>query len=210
MEALRRGSALTFWLSGIPVDGNCRQTSSTQERRAVTTRPVAIATAVRFHPSNALLPEADKADMEFFASQLRLVLPILGFDLFRRPAEHSPAVDHCGDEAVFTFATAGAAASARETKDGFVVLAGSTARKGGTDTFPIGYRALRDQLVHDGRLVDGAAPDLHCFSVDVAFGSPSTAAAIVAACSASGPREWRVKGTGQLYRDWRAERLGNG
>jgi hypothetical protein len=29
------------------------------------------------------LPEADLADMAFFIKQLRIVLPILGFDLFR-------------------------------------------------------------------------------------------------------------------------------
>ena len=32
-------------------------------------------------PDFRLLPEAAKADMEFFVNQLRLVLPILGFDL---------------------------------------------------------------------------------------------------------------------------------
>ena len=48
------------------------------------------------------------------------------------------------------------------------------------------------------------------FAVDVAFASPSAAASIVAARSASGPREWKVAGTGQSYRGWRAERLGEG
>jgi hypothetical protein len=61
-----------------------------------------------------------------------------------------------GDTA-FAFSTAGATATARES-DGFVVLAGSTARRQGTETFPAGYQALRDQLVQDGRLVDGPSP----------------------------------------------------
>ena len=72
------------------------------------------------------------------------------------------------------------------------------------ETFPLGYRALRDQLVQDGRLVDDAETDLYRFAVDVTFGSPS----VVAARSASGPREWKVRGIGQLYRDWRAAKLG--
>ena len=111
------------------------------------------------------------------------------------------------DAAVFTFATAGASVTARETEDGFVVLAGSTARKSGTDTFPLGYRALRDQFIQDGRLIDDADPAFYRFATDVTFGSPSAAASVVAARSASGPREWKVRGSGQLYRDWRAERL---
>jgi hypothetical protein len=102
-----------------------------------------------------------KADMEFFLGQLRLVLPILGFDLFRMPVTQT-----AGDDAVFTFSTAGATATARESDDGFVVLAGSTARKQGTDTFPLGYEALRGQLVQDGRLVDGPSPELFMFAAE--------------------------------------------
>jgi hypothetical protein len=69
-------------------------------------------------------------------------------------------------------------------------------------------KAVRDQLVQDGRLVDGPSPELYRFAMDVPFASPSAAASIVAARSASGPREWRLRGSGQCYRDWRAERLG--
>jgi len=161
-------------------------------------------------PDFRLLPEADKADMEFFVGQLRLVLPVLGFDLFRRqvrPAEPAGAED---GEAVFLLSAAGAAATARETDDGFVVLAGSTARKAGTETFPLGYRALRDQFVQDGRLVDDVDAGMYSFAADVTFGSPSAAASVVAARSASGPREWKVRATGQSYRDWRAQKLGGG
>jgi hypothetical protein len=168
----------------------------------------AVAIANDTRPDFQLLPEADKADMQFFLEQVRIVLPILGFDLFRRPT--AAVADPSDDEAVFTFTTAGASATAQETEDGFVVLAGSTARKAGTETFPAGYQAHRDQLIQDGRLVEGPAPELYRFATDVAFGSPSAAASIVAARSASGPREWKVRGTEQVYRDWRAKRLGDG
>lgn len=135
------------------------------------------------------------------------MLPILGFDLFR--SQSDPRASAVGDtaDAVFAFATAGASATARETGDGFVVLAGSTARRTGTDTFPAGYRTLREQLIQDERLVDGATADLYRFAADLAFASPSAAASIVAARSASGPREWKVSTTGQMYRDWRAAQL---
>ena len=159
-------------------------------------------------PDFQILPEADRADMEFFLAQVRLVLPVLGFDLFRRPLNQA-AHDVTAGGAAFTFSTAGATATARESDDGFVVLAGSTARRHGTGTFPAGYRALRDQLIQEGRLVDGPSPELFRFVLDAAFASPSAAAAVVAARSASGPREWKLQGTGQAYRDWRAERLGD-
>lgn len=155
------------------------------------------------------LPEADRADMEFFVDQLTLVLPIVGFDLFRRSVQKtaSEAASNMDDDVMFAFATAGASATARETEEGFVVLAGSTARPTPTETFPAGYLALRDQLVADGKLAGGPAPDLYTFTSDVVFSSPSAAASIVAARSASGPREWKVEGTGQMYKDWKATAL---
>jgi hypothetical protein len=122
---------------------------------------------------------------------------ILGFDLFRSPAAPAAGKSVAGEEAVFTFSTAGATATARDSDGGFVVLAGSTARRQGTETFPLGYQALRDQLVQDGHLVDGPSPELYRFAADVQFASPSAAASIVAARSASGPREWKAKGSGQ-------------
>ena len=47
----------------------------------------------------------------------------------------------------FRFSTAGASATACETDDGFVVLAGSTARRAHSGTFPACYLVLRDQLL---------------------------------------------------------------
>ncbi|MHB1109665.1 MAG: GIY-YIG nuclease family protein [Devosia sp.] len=162
------------------------------------------------HPDFQRLPEIDRADMDTFVSQLRIVLPILGFDLFRRSPEQVASMSAPAGDATFTFSTAGASATARETEDGFVVLAGSTARKATTETFPAGYLALRNQFMADGRMVDGPTPELYRFAADIAFSSPSAAASIVAARSASGPLEWKIVGTGQSYRDWRAAKLGEG
>ena len=124
-------------------------------------------------PDFQRLPEADRADMEFFAEQLGLLLPLAGFDLFRRSAPVSEAGqdDPGGWETVFVFSTAGASATGQETDDGFVVLAGSTARRSPSETFPRGYLALRDQLVAEGKLVEGPSPQLYVFAADVAFSS---------------------------------------
>jgi hypothetical protein len=159
-------------------------------------------------PNFQRIPEADRADMEFFLDQLRLILPILGFDLFRRPMHSDTSTaSRRPHDVTFTFATAGASATAHETEEGFVVLAGSTARRTPTETFPAGYLALRNQLIADGKLTDGPTSDLYTFTSDVIFTSPSAAASIVAARSASGPREWKVEGTGQMYKDWKAAAL---
>ncbi|HWA18325.1 MAG TPA: GIY-YIG nuclease family protein [Devosia sp.] len=162
------------------------------------------------HPDFRLLPEADRADMETFIDHMKLALPLLGFDLFRSGATAGPPnrnSDRDEDSLLFTFSTGGATARARETEDGFVVLAGSTARRLPSGTFPAGYRALRDRFIEGGQLTDAPSPDLMNFATDVTFTSPSAAASIVAARSASGPIEWKLEGSGQSYRDWKAASL---
>jgi hypothetical protein len=154
------------------------------------------------------LPEADRADMETFIDQLRIILPLVGFDLFhpRRPIVTASAAG-AGVSPIFAFSTGGASAGAQETEDGFVVLAGSTVKAATSATFQAGYRALRDRLLIDGSLIPGSSADLLAVTTDVVFASPSAVAAIVAGRSASGPLEWKVVETGQPYRDWRAGTL---
>jgi hypothetical protein len=162
------------------------------------------------HPDFQRLPEADRADMDTFVDNAALVLPILGCDLFRRrqrPQAATQADPGYGAEVgspLFTFATGGATATGQETAEGFVVFAGSTARRAVSSTFPAGYAALRDKLVAGAQLVAGVAPDVWTFATDVTFTSPSAAASIVSGRSASGPIEWKIQSQGLSYRDWRA------
>jgi hypothetical protein len=166
------------------------------------------------HPDFQRLPEADRADMDTFVDNAALVLPILGCDLFRRRQRPQAATQADrgqpdeGTSPVFTFATAGASATGQETDEGFVVFAGSTARRAASSTFPAGYAALRDKLVTNGQLVDGPSPELLTFAADVTFTSPSAAASIVSGRSASGPLEWKIRPQGLSYRDWRASLIG--
>jgi hypothetical protein len=157
-------------------------------------------------PEFALLPEADRSDMAFFVDQLRIVLPILGFDLFR-PSQVSG--HHQGDtqNPIFVLESVGASATGRDSDLGFVVLAGSTARKQGTTGFPEGYRSLRDQLIADGKLLQDQEPGLLRFAADIPFPSPSAAASVVMARSANGQTEWKERGSGRSYREWRSSQI---
>lgn len=165
------------------------------------------------HPDFQRLPEADRADMDTFVENAALVLPVLGCDLFRR--RQGPQAAQQGGRVpsaevgspVFTFATGGASATGQETDEGFVVLAGSTAGRAASGTFPAGYAALRDKLVASGQLAAGFTPEVWVFGADVMFTSPSAAASIVSGRSASGPIEWKIQPQGLSYRDWRASRI---
>jgi hypothetical protein len=165
-------------------------------------------------PDFRRLPEADRSEMDTFLIQLRIVLPLLGYDLFRKGAQTGDgsrdqrsaprAAPAPSSGTTYRFEPVGASATAIETDDGFMVLAGSTARLGESGTFPAGYRALRDRLIADGALAIEA--EAYRFVRGVGFSSPSAAAAIVAGRSASGPGEWRTE-AGLSYREIKSKEL---
>jgi hypothetical protein len=146
--------------------------------------------------------------MERFLEHALAVLQLLDFDLFRSTGTGAD-VQSLSDDAgtLFEMASAGARAVARETDDGFIVLAGGTALKEERPALQKTYQLLRNQLRQDRKLTEGHDPALLQFVQDVRFSSPSAAASVIAARSASGPEEWTVRGSGQTYKTWQAARL---
>ena len=147
-------------------------------------------------PEFTLLPEADTADMEFFVEQIGLILPILGFDFARpQPSAAVASTSESGLAPVFEMRSVGVDAHAIETETGFLVLKGPTARAKGTQSWE-SYRPLRDSLLAQGRLVQTENPNVLSFAEDVAFASPSAAAAVVYAGN-SMPGTWMAASLGR-------------
>ena len=144
--------------------------------------------------------------MEFFISQVQMILPVLGF-AFLQPRPTRDTVGTAPESSPrFVLKEVGTNAVAVEVGDEFVVLKGSTVRKQGVESWT-SYRSLRDQLVSEGKLVDGSDPAFFIFAEDVAFGSPSAGAAVVLGRNTNGRKQWRVDGTGQTYAQWHEARL---
>lgn len=152
------------------------------------------------------LPEADLADMAFFAEQVRTVLPVLGLEFLRdhrRPvAETQPATTPEPDSPVFELKVPkhGIEARAREIDGEFVVLEGSTARARWVAENH-GYKALHEQLCEEG-VLGPAEGELRTFTADYAFSSPSAAAAVVSGRNANGRTQWVTEDGGQTYGAW--------
>jgi hypothetical protein len=108
---------------------------------------------------------------------------------------------------IFELNAKGVRATAREQNRAFIVQAGSTARREGTDAFPARCRKIRDQLVKTRVIVKGRNPCQYRFKKNVPFRSPTAAAAVVLARNASGPQEWKLRGTAETYKVWYAARL---
>jgi len=158
------------------------------------------------NPETNPLPEPDVADMEYFIEQVQMVLPVLGFSFLQPSPELGRATPGMHESPRFVMKDVGTDAQAIEVADEFIVLKGSTARKQGVESWT-SYHALRDRLVREGKLVEGPDRDYFVFAEDVAFGSPSAGAAVVAARNTNGREKWRVEGTGQTYEEWHQAKL---
>lgn len=161
-------------------------------------------------PPPVQLPEADVSDMEYFISQARIVLPVLGVNMLRSTAART--VESGGGSSVdspifvLTQPRDGVEGFAQEVDGEFTVRAGSRARLtwSGVET---STTAIRGQLEADGTLAVSADGKTREFSRDHVFTSPSAAAAVLLGRSSNGRLEWRVQGSGASYGDWQANQI---
>lgn len=168
-------------------------------------------------PSSKSLPESDIADMEFFLEQIELILPVVGYDFLRPivtttaltmptlPTTQTLAEPAVGLEFVIVSKKHGLEANALGNGDDFVVLKGSGALK---EEFAMNsYKALRDQFIADGRLKPGSSPQLLEFVDNIAFASPSAAAAVIFNRNTNGRIAWKLKGTDMTLKDWQDSQI---
>jgi Domain of unknown function (DUF4357) len=164
-------------------------------------------------PEPVVLPEADVSDMEYFIEQARIVLPVLGVNIFRSPSAvlsqpaRSSAVDDTTISPVFELRLKkqGILATAQEIDGEFTVRADSTARPKWAGAGGHNYRGLREKLERDGTLSPSADGMTMRFTHNQVFASPSAAAAAVTGRSANGRNEWVTQDGGLTYGDWQRQ-----
>jgi hypothetical protein len=165
------------------------------------------------------LPEAEIADMERVLEEISILLPILGFDLFRpqkpttlpedsivgsrQPTDYRP-VQATGQ---FVARIREATGAAVEDAGQFILLAGSKVYVEDKMSFAEHLRRRKARLRQNGSLVDTSNPELWELMEDTNLGSPSAASAFMAGRSDNGRTTWRTKDTGVTYAEWRAIKL---
>ncbi len=144
--------------------------------------------------SDTSIPEEDKAGLEEFFSNVTIVLPLLGYDVFEQ-SELTQGLQrgvklHCSGK--------GANAHGILLENGkILVLKGSTAIKQNAPNFEHhNYKKLKDKLLEIGRLKEDG--QYLIFTDDYEFSSSSAAAAVILARSASGPSEWKDENGNKL------------
>ncbi len=216
-----RDSGKDFWESTCVVTSK-DQNITKAHARYLEARLIAIANAVgnssvqnSTAPPPVALPEADASDMEYFIDQLRLILPVLGFDFLRQHRAMTKVVS-AGDEITseievaplfkFVHSKLGLEARAREVEGEFIVLEGSDAVSAWSSTSDHSYSKRHAQLIKTGKLVPGQK-GLLSFAQDVAFNSPSAASAVVYGRPDNGRSSWKVSGSNVSYGDWQSEQV---
>lgn len=158
-------------------------------------------------PSLPMLPEPDIADMEFYLEQIKLILPLMGFNFlipsvvtlsFKNEITFDPKVD----ETIYSIKASDLKANLKETSEGYVVLKGSEAKLS-VGALSVGSLKRREKLIKDNILVSNG--ELLKFLEDTIFNSVSTAATMILGREANGRIEW-IDQNGKTYKE-NAERL---
>lgn len=166
-------------------------------------------------PEPITLPEADVSDMEYFIEQARIVLPVLGVNIFRSSIPTSAQQVSTSDQSttaaspVFELRIKKEAiiASAQEIDGEFTVIEGSTARLKWVGAAGHSYRDLREKLERDGTLALAPNGLTMRFTHNQVFASPSAAGAMITGRSSNGRKEW-LTSEGQLtYGDWQQQKI---
>lgn len=154
------------------------------------------------------LPEADLSDMDDFIEQVRLVLPVLGYD-FLQPSTSSQ-VEHASSVSalnpIFSLTQGKFHARAREIDGQFIVLKGSIARKQAQPSWTF-FKNGRRALVEKEILKPTEDEECLVFVDDVPFNSPSAASASVLARNDNGRTTWKLEGTSTTYQEWLESKL---
>lgn len=136
-------------------------------------------------PSESSISEMDRAEMEEFIDNMRLILSVLGHKVLE------PSVGNIQgkSEPVFLLQDrSGVKASGKPISDGFAVLKGSTIAQSVASSLSQSVLNKRQQLI-DKNIVD----QNFTFTQDWPFSSPSLAAAIVVGYSINGRTAWKSK-----------------
>jgi len=142
-------------------------------------------------PTLPKISEPDKAEMEEFIENIRLLVNTLGYKIFESLREPVGSNSDDKNEKFFIEAARGAKAQGISTNEGFVVLKGSQIAQSITNSFPKNWMKLRDALINDGIIIH--ENNVLVFTSDFLFTSASAAAAVVMGRSANGLAEWKLE-----------------
>lgn len=153
-------------------------------------------------PSLPTLHEADISDMEYFLEQIKLILPVMGFNFLisstvKQDVENKEEKTGFVHE-TYKIKTSALRATMKETDQGYIVLKGSEGRKNLSKSCTETYRNLRRKLLETEIMIEKNGKLI--FTEDAVFNSPSAAANMVLGRNSNGNTEW-INEKGLTFRE---------
>jgi hypothetical protein len=139
-------------------------------------------------PTQSSISESDRAEMEEFIENIKMLVNTLGHKVFDEKRDFKPKQKL---ETFIIKAARGADGQGEPTSDGFVVFKGSKAASTIVNSMTPSFIKFRQKLIDEGVLIDRL--EYFEFSDDYVFSSPSTAAVIIMGRNANGLSEWKLK-----------------
>ncbi|SFH96926.1 GIY-YIG nuclease family protein [Halpernia frigidisoli] len=135
-------------------------------------------------PTLSSISESDRAEMEEFLENIKIIVNTLGHKVFEDKRETSKSV--LPKELLFLKATRGCNSTGEQTSEGFLVLKGSKIADSVTTSMSSSIKKFRENLIFKNVITDFE------FNEDFIFSSPSFAATLVMGRSANGLTEWKT------------------
>jgi hypothetical protein len=137
-------------------------------------------------PTKSSISESDKAEMEEFIENIKMLVNTLGHKVFDEKRE----VKTKESKNIFYLkSTRNAEGQGEPTSDGFVVFKNSKASLTTVKSISPNFLVFRQKLINDGVLVNKG--EYLEFIDDYIFSSPSSAAVIITGRNSNGPLEWK-------------------
>lgn len=108
---------------------------------------------------------------------------------------------------LFVLKTSRISVEAQLVNGKFVVKQGAVVEINETPSLASGFSKKRHYFKSINQLISNPQDGQLMFVVDVSFDSPSTAAAIICGYNIAGPTFWKVKATGQTFKDWKRQNI---
>jgi hypothetical protein len=143
-------------------------------------------------PSLPTLHEADISDMEYFLEQIKLILPVMGFNFLISSTVNVKEVEQSDYQSeiheTYFIKTKTFKATMLETDQGYIVTKGSEAKKELSNSCTETYINMRRKLLETKIMMESG--DNLIFSEDAIFNSPSAASNMILGRNSNGFSEW--------------------
>lgn len=163
------------------------------------------------YPSLPTLHEADISDMEYFLEQIKLILPVMGFNFLISSTISYKEADKSNVKTeiheTYFIKTKTFKATMIETDQGYIVVKGSEAKKILSNSCTETYRNMRRKLLETQIMIESNEIDKLIFAEDAVFNSPSAASNMILGRNSNGFTEW-VNKSGITFKEIQ-ERINN-